>query len=79
MKSFDNSEPPHSITVNPFLSFDTSFCSLILIGVSNFFIVKNTLIKESGLGVIFNSKLSKNFFDWKEHKFNLFLNNTGSQ
>ena len=64
MKSFDNSEPPHSITVNPFLSFDTSFCSLILIGLSNFFIVKNTLI---------------NFFDWKEHKLNLFLNNTGNQ
>ena len=41
--------------------------------------VKNTLINESGLGVIFNSKLSKNFFDWKEHKLSLFLNNTGNQ
>ena len=72
-------EPPHSIIVNPFLSFDTSFCSLILIGLSNFCIVKNTLINESGLGVIFSSKLSKNFLDWKEHKLNLFLNNTGNQ
>ena len=54
MKSFGNSEPPHSITVNPFLSLDTSFCSLILIGESNFFIDRKTLINESGLGLIFN-------------------------
>ena len=79
MKSLDKSEPPHSITVYPFLSLGTRFCSLILIGLSNFLIVKNILINESGLGVIFNSKLSKNFFDWKEHKLSLFLNNTGNQ
>ena len=79
MNSFDKLVPPHSITVNPFLSLDISFCSLILIGPSIFFIVKNTLINESGFGVIFSSKLSKNFFDWKEHKLILFLNNTGNQ
>ena len=31
------------------------------------------------LNLTTSEKLSKNFFDWKEHKLNLFLNKTGNQ
>jgi len=65
--------------VNPVLSTALRFCSLTLTTSSNFFIVRKTLIKESGFGVTFNSKFLKNFSLWNVHKLNLFLSKTGNQ